>query len=34
MVPLMESIWGARRPNLAHGLPVAIINQDVNKKKI
>ena len=34
MVQLMESIGGARGPILAHGLPVSIINQDVNKNKL
>ena len=32
MVQLMQSSGGARGPILAHGLPVSIINQDVNKK--
>ena len=31
MVPLLESSGGVRGPILAHGLPVSIINQDVNK---
>ena len=34
MVPLMESSGGARGPILAHGLPLSIINRDVNKNKI
>ena len=36
MVSLVESSGGARGPILAHGLllPVAIMNQDVNKKKL
>ena len=34
MVPLVESSGGAWGPILAHGLPVSIINQDVNKNKI
>ena len=34
MVQLMESGEGARGPILGHGLPVSIINQDVNKNKI
>ena len=31
IVPLLESSGGARGLILAHGLPVSIINQDVNK---
>ena len=34
MVSLMESSGGTRGPILAHGLLVAIINQDVNKNTI
>ena len=34
MVQLRESSEGAPGPILAHGLPVPIINQDVNKNKI
>ena len=34
MVPLMKSSEGARGPVLAHGLPVSIINRNVNKNKI
>ena len=34
MVQLVGSSGGARRPILAHGLPVLIINQDTNKNKL
>ena len=34
MVPLMEITEGARGPILAHGLPVSIINKDVNKNTV